>query len=280
MKISIVTTIYNVEKYIEKCLTSLVNQTYKDIEIILVNDCTPDSSMEIVAKFDDNRIKIINHDQNAGAGWARRTGIAAATGDYIITVDGDDYISEDFIEALVKGAKETKADIVSGGITYIMEDAYHEIKRFFPHVSTGMQKFTDYSNQKIVFLANKIIKRSLYDLVPYSTRRFCEDTPVVLPLLYYANSVAYVDNQGYYYLQHSESLCHRVNAFEHSLFKALCCQDMKAFFEKAGPEYKGLISDQEYIMYLKQLKTSITPELAKKYNSELGELMPTILKLM
>lgn len=280
MKISIVTTIYNVEKYIEKCLTSLVTQTYKDLEIILVNDCSTDSSMDIVSKFDDNRIKIINHTVNKGAGWARRTGIESATGDYVITVDGDDWISEDFIESLVKGAEETGADIVSGGITYIMEDNYHEVKRFLPHVSTGMQKFNDYSNQKIVFLANKLIKRSLFDLVPYSTRRFCEDTPVILPMLYYANAVAYVDNQGYYYVQHQESLCHKVSTFEKSLFKALCSQEMKDFFEKAGSEYKGLISDQEYLMYIKTIKNTITPELAKQYNSELGELMPTLLKLM
>ena len=173
MKISIVTTIYNVEKYIEKCLTSLVNQTYKDLEIILVNDCSTDSSMDIVSKFDDSRIKIINHTINKGAGWARRTGIKSATGDYVITVDGDDWISEDFIESLVMGAEETGADIVSGGITYIMENNYLEVKRFLPHVSENFDKFKDYANQKIVFLNNKMVKRNLYEIVPYNTRRYC-----------------------------------------------------------------------------------------------------------
>ncbi len=280
MKISIVTTIYNVEKYIEKCLTSLVNQTYKDIEIILVNDCSTDSSMDIVSKFDDSRIKIINHTVNKGAGWARRTGIAAATGDYVITVDGDDYISEDFIESLVKGAEETGADIVSGGITYIMEENYLEVKRFLPHVSENMQKFNDYSNQKIVFLANKIVKRELYNLVPYSTRRYCEDTPVILPLLYYANKVAYVDNQGYFYLQHGESLCHKVNKFENALYKALCCNDMLNFFKDKEPEYQGLISINEFVMYLKTIKDNTTKELIDNYRTELGELTPAILQLM
>lgn len=280
MKISIVTTIYNVEKYIEKCLTSLVTQTYKDLEIILVNDCSTDSSMDIVSKFNDSRIKIINHTVNKGAGWARRTGIESATGDYVITVDGDDYISEDFIESLVKGAEETGADIVSGGITYIMEDNYHEVKRFLPHVSENMQKFTDYSNQKIIFLNNKIVKRSLYDIVPYSTRRYCEDTPVILPLLYYANKVAYVDNQGYYYVQHSESLCRRVNSFEQALYKALCSKELQEFFADKGAEYTQLISQQEFIMYLKTIKATGTPELNSYYNSELGELLPFVLKLM
>ena len=280
MKISIITTIYNVEKYIEKCLTSLVNQTYKDLEIILVNDCSTDSSMDIVSKFDDSRIKLINHPVNKGAGWARRTGIEAATGDYVITVDGDDYISEDFIESLVKGAEETGADIVSGGITYIMEKHYLEVKRFLPHVSENMQKFTDYSNQKIIFLNNKIVKRNLYDIVPYSTRRYCEDTPVILPLLYYANKVAYVDNQGYYYVQHSESLCRRVNSFEQALYKALCSKELQEFFADKGAEYTQLISQQEFIMYLRTIKATGTPELNNYYKSELGELLPFVLKLM
>lgn len=280
MKISIVTTIYNVEKYIEKCLTSLVTQTYKDLEIILVNDCSTDSSMDIISKFDDSRIKIINHTVNKGAGWARRTGIEYATGDYVITVDGDDWISEDFIESLVKGAEETGADIVSGGITYIMEENYLEVKRFLPHVSENMQKFTDYSNQKIIFLNNKIVKRSLYDIIPYSTRRYCEDTPVILPLLYYANKVAYVDNQGYYYVQHSESLCRRVNSFEQALYKALCSKELQEFFADKGAEYTQLISQQEFIMYLRTIKATGTPELNSYYNSELGELLPFVLKLM
>lgn len=280
MKISIVTTIYNVEKYIEKCLTSLVNQTYKDLEIILVNDCSTDSSMDIVSKFDDSRIKIINHTVNKGAGWARRTGIEAATGDYVITVDGDDWIYEDFIESLVMGAEATGADIVSGGITYIMEDNYHEIKRFLPHVSENMQKFADYSNQKIIFLNNKIVKRSLYDIVPYSTRRYCEDTPVILPLLYYANKVAYVDNQGYYYVQHSESLCRRVNSFEQALYKALCSKELQEFFGDKGTEYAQLISQQEFIMYIRTIKATGTPELTNYYKSELGELFPFVLKML
>ena len=280
MKVSIVTTAYNIEKYIEKCLTSLFAQTYKDIEVILVNDCSTDKTMEIVAKFTDPRLKVVSHERNAGAGWARRTGIAHATGEYVITVDGDDWISPDFIEKLAKNAEETGADIVSGGISYVWDEDYEEIKRFLPHISEGMQKFKDYANQKIVFLNNKIVRRTMYDVVPYSTRRYCEDTPVILPLLYYANKVSYVDTQGYYYLQHNQSLCHKVNTFEDSMFKALCSQEMAAFFADKGEEYKGLISEQEFMMYLRKMKATMTPELTQHYCSELGELMPTILKMI
>lgn len=280
MKVSIVTTAYNIEGYVEKCLTSLVSQTHKDIEIIVVNDYSTDKTMEVVSKFTDDRIKVINHSQNMGAGWARRTGISACTGDYVITVDGDDWLSEDFIEKLAKNAEETDADIVSGGITYVWSDDYLEIKRFLPHISEGMKKFGDYNNKKIVFLNNKLVRRSMYDTVPYSTRRYCEDTPVILPLLYLANKVSYVDTQGYFYLQHDKSLCRRVNAFEEAMFKALCSQEMQAFFNDKGEEYKGLISTSEYIGWLRVMKKTITPQLAQIYRSELGELMPHMLGLI
>lgn len=280
MKVSIVTTAYNIEAYVEKCLGSLLAQTHEDLEIIVVNDCSTDKTMDIVGKFTDERIKVVNHSQNMGAGWARRTGIGAATGDYVITVDGDDWLAPDFIEALAKNAEETDADIVSGGITYVWSDTYEEVKRFLPHVSEGMQKFADYGNKKIVFLNNKLVRRTMYDTVPYSTRRYCEDTPVILPLLYLANKVSYVDVQGYYYLQHDQSLCRRVNAFEEALFKALCSQEMQAFFGDKGEEYQGLISVPEYIGWLRTIKATMTPQLAQVYRSELGEIMPNLLRMV
>lgn len=280
MKISIVTTAYNIEAYVEKCLGSLLTQTHEDLEIIVVNDCSTDKTMDIVGKFTDERIKVVNHSQNMGAGWARRTGIGAATGEYVITVDGDDWLAPDFIEALAKNAEETDADIVSGGITYVWSEDYEEVKRFLPHISEGMQKFKDYGNKKIVFLNNKLVRRTMYDTVPYSTRRYCEDTPVILPLLYLANKVSYVDVQGYYYLQHDKSLCRRVNVFEEALFKALCSQEMQAFFCDKGEEYQGLISVPEYIGWLRTIKATMTPQLAQIYRSELGEIMPHLLRLV
>lgn len=280
MKISIITTAYNLECHIHKCLSSVLSQTYKDIEVIVVNDCSTDATMKIVQSFNDERLKIINHDKNMGAGQARKTGIEASTGDYVITIDGDDWISEDFIERLVENAKETGADIVSGGITIVHNDEYHEIQKFFPKISEGFTKFADYGDNKIIFLNNKLVRRSLYDIVPYSTRRYCEDTPVIIPLLYYANKVSYADTQGYYYLQHSQSLCHNVSIFEQALFKALCSKDCMAFFEDKENEYNGLISRKEFVNYISVIKNNLTPELEKNYSKELGELAVPIIKML
>ena len=93
LKISVIVPVYNVEKYLKQCLDSIVNQTYKNLEIIIVNDGTKDNSMKIVEEYlQDKRIKVINK-ENGGLSSARNIGIKEATGDYISFIDSDDYIS-------------------------------------------------------------------------------------------------------------------------------------------------------------------------------------------
>lgn len=113
-KVSIIIPIYNVEQYLVKCLDSVVNQTYKNLEIICVNDCSPDNSSEILKEYaaKDNRIKIINHKKNGGLSAARNTGMDNATGEYIYFLDSDDWIDSDYIEKMVNKIIETDADIV------------------------------------------------------------------------------------------------------------------------------------------------------------------------
>lgn len=115
-KISVIVPIYNVEKYLKQCIDSLLNQTLKDIEIVLVDDGTKDNSGKIAdeykSKFDN--IKVI-HQENGGLGPARNTGIDNATGEYIAFVDGDDWVQSDMYEKLYKIAKKTDCDIVVSG---------------------------------------------------------------------------------------------------------------------------------------------------------------------
>lgn len=119
IKVSIIVPVYNVEKYIDRCLNSLVNQTLKDIEILIINDGSPDNSIKICEKYalKDNRIKIYNK-ENEGLGLTRNYGIERAIGEYISFVDSDDYVSLDMCEKLYKSAKKYNADIVYGGIYY------------------------------------------------------------------------------------------------------------------------------------------------------------------
>jgi glycosyltransferase involved in cell wall biosynthesis len=118
-KISVIIPVYNVEPYIERCLLSALNQTYQDIEIILVDDCGQDRSMEITEKVITAhrwgyRVKIRKHSQNRGPSAARNTGIEASTGEYIYFLDSDDEMTPDCIERLASFLKEKKPDFVIG----------------------------------------------------------------------------------------------------------------------------------------------------------------------
>ena len=123
-KISIIIPIYNVEKYITECITSVVNQTYKNLEIICIDDCGNDNSIEILNDFasKDSRIKIIKHAENKGLPQARNTGIDAASGDYIFFLDSDDFIQSDIIEKMYNKICETNSDIIISSIKAFAED--------------------------------------------------------------------------------------------------------------------------------------------------------------
>ena len=239
MKISIVMTAYNVEQYIEEAMISCLNQTYKDIELIVVEDCSTDNTLAIIEEIaaKDSRVKIIKHGINMGAGMGRRDGINAATGEYFITVDADDWLDEDFIESLVIRAEKTGADVVSGGITVERGEGYWEKTCYGDVVTTGIDKIKKFWGEKIVFMNNKIIRTSFREKIPYCSRRFIEDTPTIIPMLHIANQVDYVSNTGYHYRMQENSLTHKADPFKYALFRALCCIDLIDYFKDNNAEY-------------------------------------------
>lgn len=119
-KVSVIVPVYNVEKYLERCLNSLKGQTLEDIEIILVDDGSPDRSPEICdfAALNDERIKVI-HQNNEGLGMARNSGIKAACGKYIAFIDSDDYVKKDMFETLFAAAEKYGAQLVMSGVSFI-----------------------------------------------------------------------------------------------------------------------------------------------------------------
>lgn len=119
IKVSIIVPVYNVEQYLDRCLKSLVNQTMKDIEILIINDGTLDNSMDVCEKYAklDNRIKIYNK-ENEGLGLTRNYGITRAIGEYVCFVDSDDYVDINMCEILYNSAKKYDADAIYGGIFY------------------------------------------------------------------------------------------------------------------------------------------------------------------
>lgn len=117
--ISIIVPIYNVERYLDRCMDSILHQTYKNIEVIMVDDGSPDSCPQMCDEYAlrDNRIKVI-HKENAGLGFARNSGLEVANGQFVVFVDSDDYVTLDMCESLYRAAKEYDADVVYGGVIY------------------------------------------------------------------------------------------------------------------------------------------------------------------
>ena len=121
MKVSVIVPVYNVENYIAKCLDSLVNQTLKDIEIIVINDGSPDNSEEIIKKAQEKYKNIIYlKKENGGVSSARNYGLKKATGEYIYFLDGDDYLLNDALENFYNKAKSGDFDMVIAPVTYIL----------------------------------------------------------------------------------------------------------------------------------------------------------------
>lgn len=231
--ISIITPAYNAEKYIEQSLNSILNQTYKDIELIVVLDCPTDNTKEMVENIasKDNRVRIIENEVNLGAGTSRDIGIKAAKGDYILLNDADDYYDLDYIEKIYDAAIKNNAEIVSTGITIIEFDGSYRAEGQQTQVYEGNAKlFNQWSNNKITWMCNKLIKKTLYDLVPYVHRRYIEDTPTIIPMLWYANRMVVINNVGYYHRMVETSICHTVKPIDDAIYKALCWCDLVDFF--------------------------------------------------
>lgn len=140
-KVSIIVPIYNVEKYIERCIKSLISQTYRDIEILLINDGSPDDSKTICEKYEkiDKRIKLYNK-ENGGLSDARNYGLKRATGEYILFVDSDDYIESNAVEVLISEMQKDNLDIVAGNA--ILE-ADGEDKKYLDITKHNDNKVTD-----------------------------------------------------------------------------------------------------------------------------------------
>ena len=130
IKLSIIVTIYNREKYLEKCINSILNQTFNSFELILVNDGSTDRSADICDKYAnlDSRVRVI-HKKNGGVSSARNVGIDNSNGEYIGFVDSDDYIKDDMYEIMYTKAKEFLADIVICRCIDVKEDEIKNVKK-------------------------------------------------------------------------------------------------------------------------------------------------------
>lgn len=210
VKVSIIIPIYNTEKYIEKCLNSLVNQTLRDIEIICVNDGSTDNSMITVRKFANNdfRIKIIEQ-ENKKQGAARNAGMRIAQGEYIGFVDSDDWVDLDFYEKLYNTAKKYNSDLALGTNVRIGKGKTKkrlniEVERF---VTELQEKFDICNLHKDACPTNKIYRSDFLkqNNILWPEGCFCEDKMFSTQAVYYANGIVSVPDIHYFYFRRPNS---------------------------------------------------------------------------
>ncbi len=209
-KISIIVPVYNTEKYLSKCLNSLIKQTYKDIEIIVVNDGSKDKSLEIAKKFakQDNRIKVFNK-ENGGLSSARNFGIEKASGEYIGFVDSDDYIKENMFEILYNMIKEANAKIAICG-WYLVEDnqirtCNFKCKKLVLNDEQAIDMLLNHVSFDN-FACNKLFHRALFKDVIFPVGELLEDLSTIYKLIHEAKVIVVDSNPLYYYVLHSNSI--------------------------------------------------------------------------
>ncbi|WP_027216421.1 glycosyltransferase family 2 protein [Butyrivibrio fibrisolvens] len=213
--VSVIVPIYNVEDYLPKCIDSIICQTYKNIEIILVDDGSPDSCGQICENYKkkDSRIKVI-HKENGGLSDARNAGICRAKGSYYVFIDSDDYIHERMIETLVEGVVSTGADIAVCSFKNVKED---EIIDIHSGINTGSYKLISedidrlsyfYGDKYTEFTVawNKIYPASFFKEIKYPKGKIHEDEFTTYKLLELAKKIAYIDVPLYYYVSRSSSI--------------------------------------------------------------------------
>lgn len=230
-KVSIIVPVYNVEKYLERCLKSLVDQTLKDIEIIIVNDGSIDGSQIIIDKYKSKYPDMIKsfYIKNGGAAKARNYGLNYVTGEYIGFVDSDDYISEEMFEKLYNKAKEKEADIVCCNYYRVIDEEKFNKKSFGNNKILKEDLFdkniyeANLLFDEVPYLWNKIFKT---EIIKDNNFKFFDDLRIYEDLLFTyqafskANKISRVEDALYYYMvSRQESLTHVLTEKRFDIFK-------------------------------------------------------------
>lgn len=241
--ISIIVPIYNTEAYLETCLRATFEQTYQHLEFVFVNDCTRDDSMRILDEIIQQyahlkpQIKIVNHEQNQGLIRTRCTGAQAASGDYLLFIDSDDYLEKDAAQTLAQKAQETDADLI------IFDFWIQFMHKAYPNPHHIGKNTTEYIRSMIrrecsPTMYSKLIRTSLYkEIIPELLQlriQFGEDVYASVLLASRTQKITQVKRCLYHYVQYNYgSICH--NSGAHTLVEAAkFVETIGAYFHQQG----------------------------------------------
>lgn len=252
--ISVIVPIYKAEKYLNRCIESIVKQTYDCLEIILVDDGSTDTSPQICDNWGkkDDRIKVV-HQKNGGVSSARNSGLNIASGKYIVQVDSDDYIASNMIEVLYKALIEKNADLVICGYLKGKNVDYSfalekEVETTVINAETALNRIYDSGASALQYVApwGKLYKKELFEEIRYPEGKIFEDIYITHQILCRCHRIAVVQNQLTYYYQHSDSI---MNKKYHvgKLDYLDACKNRISFFKENGYEQLAHIAYDEYL---------------------------------
>ena len=212
--ISIIVPVYNVEKYLHRCIESILNQTYKDLEIILVDDGSPDRCGQICDDYaqKDSRIKVI-HKENGGLGLARNSGIAVCSGEYIMFLDSDDYLAVDAVQVLFDRILSDCSDLAVGKHMDVYDDGTTNdwfcawIKDAVLSPDEVFAKLGE-KNYISVIACAKLYKRCLWEDIAFPDHKCSEDLWVHPAIIEKCEKISIVNKNVYYYYQRKDSILH------------------------------------------------------------------------
>lgn len=208
-KVSIIIPIYGVEKYLEECLDSVINQTYSNLEIILIDDESPDQCPVICDEYalKDNRIKVI-HKKNGGAGSARNAGLKICTGEYICFIDSDDYVYPDYVKTLVEQLDYYKADIAVVDYYYLYKDGLTKNSLL---IEDGCYSQIEYLERFLVkwncsLMTNKLFKRNVLENLFFVEGRRIDDEFFTYKAVLKAKKIVQTNSYLYIYRMRASSV--------------------------------------------------------------------------
>ena len=217
--VSILVPVYGVEKYIERCAVSLMEQTYEDIEYIFVDDASPDLSVtvleEVVARYAKRKsmVRVLHHAQNRGLSAARNTAVDAAVGKYMLHVDSDDYLATDAIEKLVRAAENEQADIVLFDTIELRETGEVRLRAEYRERVSYIKGLLQHTNRCAHW--NKFYRTDFYKgtgIQSVETIRLAEDYAVTPRLVHLAKQISVLHESLYYYeTRNQSSYVHNLN---------------------------------------------------------------------
>lgn len=280
--ISVIVPIYNVEKYIEYCLDSIISQTYSDLEILLINDGSTDNSLKICESYQkkDRRIKFFNQ-SNKGQSAARNLGLDKMTGDFVMFVDSDDWIHPQTIEILFNNLQKSGLSMVIGGVCSIHNLDPHDVK--FSKVSFDFMTYNTrealiYSYTKTgCAIWGRLYRKELFENLRFPVGRTSEDIAITVYIIEKCNFVALNSSKFYYYYSRPNSTC--TSAFNIKKFDTFYVyKDLLEYVKCRHPFLVNIIRKNLTLTIISLFNKILATRLMEVYISNVREMRSYIRK--